>query len=529
MPLLIAGLDGATWQVLRPLLDAGKLPTLARLRAQGTHGTLTSVWPPISAAAWVSMLTGTNPGQHGVFDFRNLDLSRYSGHDEQLAGAASYQLPTLFDLIDGGVIAYQVPLTYPAWPVRGVMVAGYPTPDRRRAYTQPPAWSARLGPLDTHTADQISRARPSRQAAIYRHSMATMTNNLLRLSQEVDWDLLMFVNGATDGAQHRFFKFAQPGFPGVSAAARQRYAPLLADVMIAADAELGRLLAHLPPDLNVMVISDHGGAPRPQRAFHLNAWLAAHGWLRAKTSATAPPLSQATVEWAKQRLPVVDWVKQSLPTRLKERLSRMREGIDQIDWPRTQAYRVKLSHPIEGVHLNLQGRQPHGCVPLSAYSSLREEILATLRRQPTVVTALPREAVYHGPHLNRAPDILVRLQPDVDGGAGLHEMMTEIPPSWLRGISGYHDLNGILVAAGPAFAQGEIQEARLIDIAPTALHALGQPVPRHMDGRVLPLFAQPRPVRYAEVSPKQEKGKELLSEAEERGIMDALRNLGYIE
>lgn len=526
--LVIAGLDGATWHVLEPLIQAGNLPTLARLCEQGMRGYLTSVWPPISAAAWVSMLTGSNPGQHGVYDFRNLDLSRYSAHDEQLASSASYQLPTLFDYVSG-VIAYQTPLTYPPWPIQGVMVAGYPTPDYRRAFAEPPAWGERLSPLDAYTADQVGRLGPEAQAALYRRSMTTMTDNLIRLSREVEWQLLMFVNGATDGAQHRFFKFVQPGFPGISVAAQRRRAYLLTEVMIAADAELGRLLAHLPPDVNVLVISDHGGRPRPWRAFHLNAWLAQRGWLQPRANA-AGSQKQTALEWAKQRLPMTEWAKQRLPATIKDRISRVRASVDQIDWSRTQAYRVKLSHPIEGVHLNVIGRQPQGIVPITDYSSLREKIMAALRQQPEIQEALPREEVFSGPFLNRAPDILIQLHPDFDGGNGLQELVTDIPASWLQSISGYHDLKGILVAAGPAFAAGAVHGAQLIDITPTALHTLGLPVPRHMDGRVLPLFAERRPVTYiAGEEPTTAADEPPLSAAEVAGMMAALRDLGYVE
>ncbi|MEW5987909.1 MAG: alkaline phosphatase family protein, partial [Chloroflexota bacterium] len=115
-PLVIAGLDGATWGVLDPLLAAGRLPTLGRLIERGSKTTLRSTWPPISAAAWITVITGLNPGRHGVFDFRNLDLGSYTSHNEELATVGSYSVPTLFDYLGWAgraAIAYQVPLTYP--------------------------------------------------------------------------------------------------------------------------------------------------------------------------------------------------------------------------------------------------------------------------------------------------------------------------------------------------------------------------------------------------------------------------------
>jgi predicted AlkP superfamily phosphohydrolase/phosphomutase len=66
---LIIGLDGATFTLIQPWVDAGHLPTFARLMAEGAHGVL-HAWPNTnSAAAWSSIVTGYNPGQHGIFDF----------------------------------------------------------------------------------------------------------------------------------------------------------------------------------------------------------------------------------------------------------------------------------------------------------------------------------------------------------------------------------------------------------------------------------------------------------------------------
>jgi predicted AlkP superfamily phosphohydrolase/phosphomutase len=532
--LLIAGLDGATWNVLEPLLRAGKLPNLAALRERGSYGPLTSVWPPISAAAWASMLTGCNPGLHGVFDFRNLDLSRYGGHRETLSSASDIAVPTLFDHVGrAGSIAYQIPLTYPPHPIHGVMVAGYPTPDRRIAYTWPKAWGARLSPLETHASDQIGRLRPDEQLEAYRRGLDRLTENVIRLSRETSWRLLMYVTGAPDGAHHRFFKYVTPGFPGVTTADQTRYGQLMDDVMRAVDDSLGRILAALSSETNVLVISDHGGTARPRRAFNGNAWLREEGWLalHAGRRAGAGARAQRLVEWAKQTLPVSDWVKQHLPATTKQRLTALRGGLGQIDWSRTQAYRVKLSFPIEGIHLNIAGRQPQGVVPLDQYGPLREAIMESLGKRAEVISVQPREAVFHGPFLNEAPDILYQLRPDLDGGADLEHVQTDLPASWLQAISGYHDMDGIVVAAGPSFGQGKLLGARLVDVMPTALHALALPVPAGIDGRVLEAaFATPGPVRYSSETPESpaEIAGDINSKDAER-MLAALRDLGYVD
>lgn len=533
--LVIAGLDGATWDVLDGLLASGRIPTLAGLIQRGHKSILRSTWPPISSAAWVTMLSGLNPGRHGIYDFRNLDLSQYSGHDEQLANANSYPVPTLFDyLSQAGLpsVAYQVPMTYPPWPIRGVMVAGYPTPDHRRPYTHPPAWASQLGQLYSHSPDQIGAANPAGQFAIYCQAMQAMTDQLLTLSQAVDWQLFMFVNGVTDGAQHRFFKFTRPDFPGVSAGQRQRYGHFLAEIMVRADQELGRLLAALPNDLNIMVISDHGAMPRPSQAFHLNAWLREAGWLRLRPGGRSGPL-QNVMEWAKQRLPITDWVKKRLPAALKSRFTSLRDGLGRVDWANTAAYRVKLSHPIEGVHLNMAGRQPQGLVPAGQYHSLRQKIMDKLATRPEIKAVYPREAIYAGPYLEQAPDILCQLQPQFDGGSGFEQLVTKIPAGWLQAISGYHNLDGILITAGPDFKSGPAISApqpMLQDVTPTALHLLGLPVPNNMDGRVWQeLLTHSRPVLATTPLPNRPQTIADLSPAETAGLQVALKSLGYLD
>jgi predicted AlkP superfamily phosphohydrolase/phosphomutase len=411
------------------------------------------------------------------------------------------------------------------------MVSGYPTPDHRRAYTYPTALAQKLKPLFSYTPDQIGAAAPERQAAIYHEATFSAAENLIRLSQ-LPWNLFFFVFGATDGAQHRFFKYVTADYPGVTDRDRARYGHLLDEVMVTADAALGRLLSHLPADTDILVISDHGGMARPTRAFNTNAWLASEGWLIPRSDIASPlrAAAQRSVEWAKQRLPVAEWVKRTLPSHAKRAIGTWRSGTGNILWEGTVAYRVKLSHPVEGIHLNVRGRQPLGVVPYRHYERVRAEIIAQLWQRAEVVSVQRREEVYHGPFADRAPDILFRLRSDVDSGAGLAEINTVVPTSWLQTISGYHTLGGILVATGPSFRSGAPTSSSLVDIAPTVLHTLGLAVPSGMDGRVLTeILAQERAVVIRPPLDERCPNAAQLGSADEAGLAAALRSLGYID
>ena len=111
---------------------------------------------------------------------------------------------------------------------------------------------------------------------------------------------------------------------------------------------------------------------------------------------------------------------------------------------------------------------------------------------PLVEHVYEREELYHGPHAGLSPDLTVVLTDWRYRTIGLHDFTTNkvITPSF--GPTGDHRLEGILIAAGPAFLTGaEPRDAALLDVAPTVLHLLGVPVPDDMDGRVLTELLEP--------------------------------------
>jgi len=70
--LLIVALDGATWDLLDPLLEAGGAPNLARLVAEGARADLATLEPTLSPAIWTTIATGFTPDQHGILGFEGV-------------------------------------------------------------------------------------------------------------------------------------------------------------------------------------------------------------------------------------------------------------------------------------------------------------------------------------------------------------------------------------------------------------------------------------------------------------------------
>ena len=75
--VVVIGLDGATWELVQPIVDKGRLPNIKKILDQGTIGDLYSTIPPVTGPTWVSFATGCKPEKHGVFEFMKFVLGIY--------------------------------------------------------------------------------------------------------------------------------------------------------------------------------------------------------------------------------------------------------------------------------------------------------------------------------------------------------------------------------------------------------------------------------------------------------------------
>ena len=136
--LIILGLDSATWDLLGPWIDAGRLPHFAKIRSQGCNGHLKSIFPPITPGAWTSFLTGSNPGKHGIFNFTE---SKPGAYDIGFVVGGMRKVPTLWRLLsDAGmsVGTVNIPFTYPPEELNGYQISGADTPSERCDFVYPP-------------------------------------------------------------------------------------------------------------------------------------------------------------------------------------------------------------------------------------------------------------------------------------------------------------------------------------------------------------------------------------------------------
>jgi predicted AlkP superfamily phosphohydrolase/phosphomutase len=219
-------------------------------------------------------------------------------------------------------------------------------------------------------------------------------------------------------------------------------------------------------------------------------------------------------------------------------------NLDVVNWKQTKAYRFPMHPPVEGVMINVAGRQVEGCVqPGEEYEALRARIREEALRlrdprtnEPVVLEAYLREELYHGERLETAPDLILVTQDYYKGGSGVEELVSEVPLDILSKLSGVHRMDGIILAQGPHIRRNvTVEGARIIDVAPTILYALGIPIPSDMDGVAMTQFFGESYTQQAAVSYTDERAFEDVasddygySEEEEESVRLKLEALGYL-
>src|SRR5947199_1109132 len=169
----------------------------------------------------------------------------------------------------------------------------------------------------------------------------------------------------------------------------------------------------------VAVVSDHGFGPHPRTFVRTDRLLADAGLLSA--SGEAGPGEHVTR--ALRRAPALRRVLRRtlgrLPAGARDRLAARATGVSRVDWTRSQAYRIPLYPPAEGIVVNLRGRQEQGAVePGGEYEQVRDRIIETMQGlrdpgtgHPVVQWARRREEVFSGDHVDEAPDVVALFHP----------------------------------------------------------------------------------------------------------------------
>jgi predicted AlkP superfamily phosphohydrolase/phosphomutase len=493
--LLIIGLDGATFDLIKPWAAEGQLPTLAKLMQDGVTGDLESTLPPVTSPAWPTFMTGKNPGKHGVFDFIRPRAGTFD-----MVNASQIKGQLLWEILSEAgysVGVLNVPITFPPRPVNGYLVPGLLSPDQGKTVHPPELlkpYEAELGKYRLTPNVQYKAGNEDEFIADLHDLIDTQLRYALRLLKDRPTDVLMLHFLATDNGSHALWRFMDKSHPRHEPALAARYGDALQKVYQHLD-DAVRQVHEAAGAPNTIVMSDHGFGPL-HRTINLNILFIEKGLMHLKPKfftqlrwwAFRNGLTPAT---AYKILSKLGW--QNITAKVSRKARNEMVGkflsFEDVDWSKTIAY--SMGH-VGQIYINLQGREPFGCVTPDRYADARQQVIDALNTlidpatgRPLVDRIIPREEAAHGPYADQGADLHLILDGYRTIAFPLFATEGRVLTPQIRGDSGCHRLHGIFIGSGPAFASGAVAGPKITDLAPTILHIHNVPVPEDMDGRVL--------------------------------------------
>ena len=502
--LLMIGLDAADPTLIRKWMAAGLLPNLSALLSRGGWATLDPTPDWMVGALWPSFYSSSTVEHFGMYHYLVWRPERMATERPEPQWMPLEPFWRDLPALGRRVIAVDVPLCYPPNDYPGVEVSGWATHEILHAPGSSPAGllneiRREFGPppLPEESACQLTAAEclAARDQCI---EAARQVGELGRaLMQRHPWDLSLVCFSSTHRGGHLLWDRTILD-DGATPAQLERIEQGLRDIYVACDSAVGRLVETAGEQAAVMVFSLHGMGPNSDRTGILPEMLLR---ILEDRRSEGEPIRPVRLADRLRRLAPEEWrnrIKRRLPRWLQDRLT-VYWRLSRVDWSHTRAFLAFCD--LDGyVRINLRGREREGIVGAEDYRPLCEAIAAGLRSFRDADTGEPlvreigfAEQVFApGPRRLYLPDLIVRW---VDSPASLHRRIVSdrygfIP--WPRpgqpplGRSGNHSRQGFLIAGGAAFGHERLPaSARLIDLAPTAMHLLGVPKPASFQGRSL--------------------------------------------
>jgi len=495
--VIVIGIDGATFNVILPMIEQGRLPNIERLMKDGAYGTLQSVTPPSSAPAWASFQTGLNPGNHPIFDFVVKEPETYK---TKYINGSNLKSPRLWDILGCyslSSIIINCMITYPPHRVKGCLLTGGLTPEGRN-FTYP-------SELQNEILKEFGKYRrwgvggisciPGKETDFATEYILNENRRMhiaSYLMENKPWDFFMVMFEGADPLQHELWKYLD------SDNEMREYLYLFYGQI---DTYIGSVTSKYP-DAYICIMSDHGFGEL-ERYFIVNNFLLENGFLKLKGGASqlkrelSRYLSLSRIYSLSKKLGLnrsAKWFRGGFKESL---LSSLVTSSKDIDWSRTTAYAVGACGHI---YLNIKGREPQGVVnPGPELMAVRRQIVEALEKvvdplkgTRAVEKVFVKEELYRGRFFETAPDIAFL---PAKGFSTLHREQFVSRETFIDSFNcGTHRPEGICIIKGPGIKKG-LGPAKITDLTPTILSMFGIYPKIQFDGKVLDeIYSQPPPL-----------------------------------
>jgi predicted AlkP superfamily phosphohydrolase/phosphomutase len=505
-------------------------------------------------------MTGTNPGKHGVFYFMGTD--KVTGREVPVnarmrSGATIWRI-----LSESGkkILVLNCPTTYPPEKVNGVMISCFLTPGGKRDFIYPQELvdeiEAKFGPYPLYLKTTIFSANLSEKNV--RKFLDELKSELKYkfevahyLLDRIPADLLMIHVWGTDRIQHELWNLFDESHPKYNQKLGKKFKGEIINYFSLVDEEISRLWKRFGEQYPIIILSDHGFGP-VHKGIDLNCFLLREGFIKIKNN----PISQLKYFLWRKGLTYPFLFHAMFKAILKlgfnppphppmDKMKDIRSGkrdlllsSNDVDWTKTKAY---SKFGIGTIQINLKGREKNGAVsPGAEYEQVRREIVESLKRlkDPESNTVIGgdvflKEEIYHGEHMDDAPDI-VYLARDTYLAGAFFGFTSNTPVAETDVWLGNHRLNGVFLAKGEGIERGKrIEKAKIIDVAPTILYLMEEKIPRSMDGKVLDQifhqeFLAAHQKHFYDVTPEDILKDASFSQEDEEDVVKRLKGLGYL-
>jgi len=380
--VLIVGIDGVPYSLLDAYIKKDVMPNLKKILSQGfrLHQMNASI-PDVSSVSWTSFNTGVNPGEHGIYGFTDLKPNSYSLCFPNLGDVKA---PPFWDILGKGnrktstlsqtyhpriahsyrSIIFNVPHTYPASPMNGILISGFVAIDLKKAVF-PESIYPYLRSIDYLIDVEAEKAKEDK--GMFMQSLfecfEIRKKAISYFFTEEPWDLFFACITESDRLHHFFFDASEDE-------ESPYYEPFLRFY-----GELDRLLKYLYDQFIqrwagegfFMVLSDHGFA-RLKKEVYLNRFLGEKGFLMLRKEGNF--------------------------------YERIAEG--------TRAFVLDPGR----IYLHDRDRYPRGAVRKEERLNLLKEIKEALgslkgeKGEKIIDRIYEKEEIYHGPYSGVAPDLI---------------------------------------------------------------------------------------------------------------------------
>ncbi|MFC1479301.1 alkaline phosphatase family protein [Planctomycetota bacterium] len=356
---VMVGLDGVPFPMIQEMTGQGIMPRLATILSQSQISPMSSSIPHISSVAWSSLITGKNPGEHGIYGFMELAQESY---DFTFPDSRSRRaLPFWAEESDRVSVILNVPSTYPVQELNGVLVAGFVAIDLEKA-TFPKSLVPLLKEFDYRTDTDSSKGHESPELFLtdLNKTFDARIKTCRHLWESEPWDTFMFTVTGTDRLCH----FLYEAFENKN----HRFRKDFLDYFRKVDEIIGELYERTAEDALFMMFSDHGFGPLSQEVY-LNRFLKEKGFLNLDTD---EPSSFESIASG------------------------------------TKAFILDPSR----VYVHTHKRYPRGEVSEDDYEPVLKDLEQAFKEfeidgQPVIKSVLRKEEIFSGPCIEQAPDLVL--------------------------------------------------------------------------------------------------------------------------